>query len=175
VTTWSGRPFYRLAIQDIHSLHQCGLGHLNENLLRRTIILLLILALVPLAQGLQWSLDAAFGDGSGEISAFGINHAVSALPGLVLFSIASLLIWWLRVFYARERWIMAICLVVVLFGFLNFAAEILIAGRDKPIGDDQDHRKPYPFIEFKGDPRSGEHNALGYGGPVPSAVKPEGE
>jgi hypothetical protein len=64
---------------------------------------------------------------------------------------------------------------VAVFGALNFAAEIAITSAPKPRGDDNLHRFPYPYIQFKGASASGEHNRLGYGGPVPEQVKRDGE
>jgi hypothetical protein len=62
-------------------------------------------------------------------------------------------------------------MLLMTFGVLNFATEVLIESSPKPNGDDNDHRAPYPFIEFKGSFQYGKHNELGYGGKVPDPRK----
>jgi hypothetical protein len=143
--------------------------------IKRALILLFLAALAPAARWSQRALSHSFGDGDGVISDFAINHVVTALPTLVAFMIVSLCLWWLRVCLSDRRWMLSLCAVLSAFGVLNFAAEVFVRSRPKPVGDDNDDRVAYPYIEFKGSFQSGKHNALGYGGRVPEATKKQGE
>lgn len=138
---------------------------------KRVLALLVLAALAPAARRLEWMLSYLFGSGNGEISRFAINHAVAALPTLIGFLVVSLCLWWSREHLASKKVMFSICTLLMVFGLLNFAAEILIVATPRPNGDDHEHRVPHPFIEFKGSSRSGKHNALGYGGKVPEPKK----
>lgn len=135
--------------------------------IRRALLLLFLLALPPAASWLQRMVSNAFGDGDGVISDFAISHAVAALPTLVGFLLVSLCLWWWRKHFSSEKLMLSFCTLLIVFGVLNFAAEIFLESRPKPVGDDNDHRAAYPYIEFKGSFQSGKHNKLGYGGKVP--------
>jgi hypothetical protein len=142
---------------------------------RRALVLLFLVALVPTARWLQWMLSDSFGDGDGVITDFAINHAVAALPTLIGFLIVSLCLWWLRGHFSNRKVMLSLITLLMVFGVLNFAAEILVESRPQPDADDNDHRVPYPYIEFKGSFHSGKHNELGYGGKVPEREKKHGE
>ena len=143
--------------------------------IKRALLLLFLVALAPAARWLQRMLSYSFGDGDGVISDFAINHAVAALPTLIALLIVSLCLWWLRKHLSSTKMILSLCTLLVLFGVLNFAAEIFLQSRPRSIGDDNDHRVAYPYIEFKGSFQSGKHNELGYGGKVPEQEKKQGE
>ena len=139
--------------------------------IKRVLVLLVLAASAPAARYLEWTLSYSFGAGDGNISRFGINHAVAALPTLIAFLIFSLCLWWVREHLSNKKLILSVCMLLMVFGGLNFAAEILLESRPKPNGDDYEHRVPHPFIEFKGSFKSGKHNQLGYGGKVPGKKK----
>lgn len=138
------------------------------------IILALIIATVPMARGMQRFLSF-LNDGDGEITSFAINHMVAALPTLVAFCVAGLLIWWLRALFAKEKLLLAICYGIAIFGGLNFFAEVMLESAEVPESDDSRNRVAHPYIEFKGASGSGGHNQLGYGGDAPLVEKAEGE
>lgn len=137
---------------------------------RRGAVLLSLVAMVPLSRWLQRLLSD-----DGEISTFAVNHAVAALPTLVGFAAISMLIWWSRTFYTKEKVVLSVCLCIAIFGVLNFSAEILLASTPRSDNDKNAHRAPYPFIQFKGSAASAIHNRLGYGGAVPEPAKRKGE
>lgn len=135
---------------------------------KRILALAFLLALAPVARWAEWTLSTSFGAGDGEINRFYINYMVEALPTFTGITIVSLCLWWLRKPVFDNKALMAsICSVLIVFGLLNFGAEIFLKARPKPAGDDTDHRAPYPYIEFKGSYESGKHNELGYGGKIP--------
>ena len=133
----------------------------------RILVLLFLLALAPASRWLQWTLSTTFGAGDDEITRFYINYMVTALPTLAGFLIVGLGLWWLRGLLSNKAVMVSISTLVIAFGLLNFAAEILLESKPKPFGDDNYHRTPYPYIEFKGSFESGKHNELGYGGKIP--------
>jgi len=138
---------------------------------KRALVLLILAALAPAARWSERMLSNLFGAGDGEITRFAINHAVAALPTLIGFLIVSLCLWWLRERLSNKKVMLSLCTLLMVFGILNFAAEILIVTRPRPNGDDHEHRVPHPFIEFKGSFQSGKHNSLGYGGKIPEQKK----
>lgn len=141
----------------------------------RAVVVAFLVLLGPGAQWAERTLSHAFGTGDGEISRFGINHAVDALPVLCIFLLVALLLRWARNLRVSSKWIVFLSMSIAVVGLLNFAAAIILESRPRPIGDDHVHRLPFPYIEFKGSAASGKHNELGYGGPVPDADKRDGE
>ena len=135
----------------------------------RILALMFLLGLAPAARWLEWKISTSFGTGDGEIARFGISHGVAALPALVAVLILSLCLWWFRTF--SRNLVLSVCVALVGFGLLNFAAEIIIASRPGGIGDQKAYRAPHPYIEFKGSPQIEGNNALGYGGKVPDRQK----
>jgi hypothetical protein len=59
----------------------------------RTLVLLFLLALAPVARRLQRLLSNEFGAGDGEILRFAIDHLVIALPTLSGFLVVGLCLW----------------------------------------------------------------------------------
>jgi lysophospholipase L1-like esterase len=145
------------------------------NWILRTAVVAFFLLLGPVARWAERTLSHTFGTGDGEISRFGINHAIDALPVLSIFLLVALLSWWSRHLRVSSKWIAFLSTSIAVVGILNFAAAIVLDSKPRPIGDDHVHRLPFPYIEFKGSAASGKHNQLGYGGPVPDETKRDGE
>ena len=142
--------------------------------IKKIIILGALVASVPVARGMQRFLSS-LRDGDGEISAFAINHMVAALPTLVAFCVVGLLVWWLRGLFAKEKLLLTVCYAIVIFGALNFAAQVVLESREVPESDDTRNRVAHPYIQFKGSAGTGGHNKLGYGGEMPAPEKADGE
>ena len=144
---------------------------------RKLLIAMVLLGASPLARWLEVAVDERFGNGDGIVEGYRIHRIVENLPLLLVPLLCALCLWWARRLLRSDRCILVGCLLLGFYGALEFGTGPLLRHNSEGFGGSGllAKRKPYPYIGFKGTPDALDHNELGYRGPVPSRVKPEGE